>query len=111
LKLKPYSHKQVIKILNSVGFKLIRQRGSHIVLKGFFKEMNRTVIVPKHDEIAIGTLRGILFQAGLTVEEFVDLAEKSQTSISITMLVIGSPFNARSFSHSSAFSNHNSNAS
>ncbi len=39
--------------------------------------MNRTVIVPKHDEIAIGTLGGILFQAGLTVEEFVDLAEKT----------------------------------
>jgi len=50
---------------------------SHIVLKGFIKEMNRTVIVPKHNEIAIGTLRGILFQAGLTIEEFVDLAEKS----------------------------------
>jgi hypothetical protein len=39
--------------------------------------MNRTVIVPKHDEIAIGTLRRILFLSGLSVEEFVDLAEKS----------------------------------
>jgi predicted RNA binding protein YcfA (HicA-like mRNA interferase family) len=47
------------------------------VLKGFYKEMNRTVVVPKHKEIAVGTLRGILFQAGITVEEFVNLAEKS----------------------------------
>ena len=48
-----------------------------MVLKGFYKEMNRTVVVPKHNEIAIDTLRGILFQAGITVEEFVYLVEKS----------------------------------
>jgi hypothetical protein len=35
------------------------------------------VVVLKHKEIAIGTLRGILFQAGVTVEEFVNLAEES----------------------------------
>ena len=77
VKLKPYSYRQVIKTLNKLDFKTVRQRGSHVVLKGFYKEMNRTVVVPKHDEIAIGTLRGILFQAGITVEEFVYLAEKS----------------------------------
>jgi predicted RNA binding protein YcfA (HicA-like mRNA interferase family) len=38
--------------------------------------MQRTVVVPKHREIAVGTLRGILFQAGITVEEFISLAEK-----------------------------------
>ena len=47
------------------------------MLKGFYKEMERTVVVPKHKEIAIGTLRGILFQAGVTVEEFVNLTEES----------------------------------
>jgi predicted RNA binding protein YcfA (HicA-like mRNA interferase family) len=77
LRLKPYSHRQVIKALSKLGFSVVRQHGSHIVLKGFYKEMNRTVVVPKHKEIAVGTLRGILFQAGITVEEFVNLAEKS----------------------------------
>ncbi|MGQ9507219.1 MAG: type II toxin-antitoxin system HicA family toxin [Candidatus Bathycorpusculaceae bacterium] len=67
----------MIKVLNKIGFKAVRQRGSHIVLKGFYKDKKRTVVVPKHEEIAIGTLRGILFQAGLTPEEFVKLAEKS----------------------------------
>jgi predicted RNA binding protein YcfA (HicA-like mRNA interferase family) len=47
------------------------------VLKGFYKEKKRTVVVPKHKEIAIGTLRGILFQAGLTIEEFAKLIEKT----------------------------------
>ncbi len=47
------------------------------MLKGFHKEMQRIVVVLKHVEIAVGTLRSILFQAGITVEEFITLAEKS----------------------------------
>ena len=77
MRLKPYSYRQVIKALSKLGFKVIRQRGSHIVLKGFYKEMQRTVVVPKHREIAVGTLKSILFQAGITVEEFMTLGEKS----------------------------------
>jgi len=66
----------VIKVLSKLGFRIVRQRGSHIVLKGFYKDKKRTVVVPKHREIAVGTLRGILFQAGLTTEEFTKLTEK-----------------------------------
>lgn len=77
MKIKPYSYLQLIKILSKLDFRVTRQRGSHIVLKGYCKGMNRTVVVTKHKEIAIGTLRNILFQAGITIEEFVDLAEKS----------------------------------
>ena len=77
MRLKPYSHRQVIKALSKLGFSVVRQHGSHIVLKGSYKEMNRTVVVPKHKVIAVGTLKGILFQAGITVEEFINLAEKS----------------------------------
>lgn len=77
MRLKPYSYQKVIKVLSKLGFRVIRQRGSHIVLKGFYKEKTRTVVVPKHKEIAVGTLRGILFQAGLTIEEFAKLTERS----------------------------------
>ena len=68
--MKPYSHRKVTKTLSKFGFQIVRQRGSHIVLKGFYNGKIRTVIVPKHEEIAIGTLKGILFQAGITDEEF-----------------------------------------
>ncbi len=54
--MKPYSYRQVIKTLSKFGFQVIRQRGSHIVLKGFCNGKDRTVVVPKHKEIAIGTL-------------------------------------------------------
>lgn len=67
----------MIKILSKLGFRVVRQKGSHTILKGFYKDKKRTVVVPKHREIAVGTLRGILFQAGLTVEEFTKLIEKS----------------------------------
>lgn len=76
MKLKPYSHRNVVKALGKLGFRAVRQRGSHLILKGFSKEKKRTVVVPKHKEIAVGTLRGILFQAGLTVEEFQKLIEE-----------------------------------
>ena len=76
-RLKRYSSRELIKVLGKLGFRVVRQRGSHIVLKGFHKEMQKTVVVPKHREIAVGTLRGILFQAGITVEEFITLAEKN----------------------------------
>jgi len=77
LRLKPYSYKEVIKTLGKLGFRAVRQRGSHLVLKGFFKDRKRTVVVPKHREIAVGTLRGIMFQAGLTVEEFLKLTKET----------------------------------
>ena len=46
------------------------------MLKGVCKTKKMTVVVPRHMEIAVGALRGILFQAGLTVEEFLKLIEK-----------------------------------
>jgi predicted RNA binding protein YcfA (HicA-like mRNA interferase family) len=46
------------------------QRGSHVKLRN---AAGRTVIVPLHRELALGTLRSILRQAGLSVDEFADL--------------------------------------
>jgi predicted RNA binding protein YcfA (HicA-like mRNA interferase family) len=62
LRLKPYSHLQVIKALSKLGFQVFRQRGSHIVLKGFYSGIERTVVVPKHKEIAIGPLETFCFR-------------------------------------------------
>ncbi|MGH9090440.1 MAG: type II toxin-antitoxin system HicA family toxin [Acidimicrobiales bacterium] len=59
----------VIAALAKVGFVQVSQRGSHVKLRGG----GRTVIVPMHRELATGTLRSILRQAGLTPTEFVVL--------------------------------------
>lgn len=49
-----------------------RQRGSHVMLKRRTPEGEVDCVVPLHRELAIGTLRGILKQARLTSEEFME---------------------------------------
>ncbi len=67
-KLPRISSAEVIKALQRLGFEIVRQRGSHIVMK---REAGGCV-VPNHKEIKVGTLAGILKQAGVTVEAFIE---------------------------------------
>ena len=63
---------EIIKILETVGFQKVSQKGSHVKYR---KEGNptKTVIVPLHSEVAKGTLKSILEQAGLTLDEFLEI--------------------------------------
>ena len=60
----------VVRALGRAGFREISQRGSHVKLRN---AGGRTAIVPLHRELAPGTLRSILRQAGLSVDDFVAL--------------------------------------
>lgn len=64
------SGSEVVKALKAADFDQVSQRGSHAKLRN---PEGRTVIVPLHPELARGTLRSILRQAGLTVDEFAAL--------------------------------------
>ena len=66
------SGREVVKALNRVGYEQDRQRGSHIILRQS-SYPHRRITVPDHREIAKGTLRAIIREAGLTVEEFKSL--------------------------------------
>ncbi len=66
-KLRKFSGEEVIKILQKMGFKKVRQRGSHVVMK----KGDRGCVVPLHKELKTGTLRGILKQAQIPIEEFI----------------------------------------
>ncbi|MBL8130251.1 MAG: type II toxin-antitoxin system HicA family toxin [Anaerolineae bacterium] len=70
-KLPRISGKDCLRALSRAGFVVRRQTGSHIILK--HPSPARSVIVPNHDELALGTLRRIIRDAGLTVEEFLTL--------------------------------------
>ena len=72
-KLRRVSGQEAIQALERLGFEPVRQRGSHVVLKKQTKEGPVGCVVPLHRELAIGTLRGILRQAGITPEEFMDV--------------------------------------
>jgi predicted RNA binding protein YcfA (HicA-like mRNA interferase family) len=66
------SGRQVVSALVKIGYEKDRQKGSHIVLRQTV-EPHRRLVVPDHKEVAKGTLRAIIKQAGLTVAEFIDL--------------------------------------
>lgn len=69
-KLRRVSGQEAVRTLERLGFVQVRQRGSHVVLKKRTSEEEVGCVVPLHPELAIGTLRGILKQAGGTPEEF-----------------------------------------
>lgn len=60
---------KVIKALESAGFQLVRTRGSHAMLR--HPGSGRGVTVPMHNPVKRGTLRAIIRQAGLDVDDFV----------------------------------------
>lgn len=66
------SGREIVKALNKLGYNFDRQRGSHIILRQSVYPFRR-IVVPDHKEVAKGTLRGIIRQVGLTLEEFKDL--------------------------------------
>ena len=66
------SGEEVIRALERLGFAQVRQRGSHVVLKKQVSEGEVGCVVPLHRELAIGTLRGILRQAKVTPDEFME---------------------------------------
>ena len=65
------SGQELVKVLQRAGFVVNRQRGSHIILKR--TDPYARVVVPDHKEIRPGTLRQILNEAGITVEQLLDM--------------------------------------
>ncbi len=68
--LRPLPFREVKRRLGVAGFKEVSQAGSHVK---FIKRTDNavlTAIVPRHNEIAIGTLRSILRQAAISPAEF-----------------------------------------
>ena len=63
------SGKQVIKALEKAGFKSVSQRGSHVKLRKIDSDGKKTVIVPLRPVIRTGTMKSILRQSHLSLEE------------------------------------------
>jgi predicted RNA binding protein YcfA (HicA-like mRNA interferase family) len=66
-KLPTISGKEVVRRLEKLGFMVARQKGSHIVMR----KNSQGCVIPNHKEIKVGTLSGILKQAGVTVDELI----------------------------------------
>ena len=69
-KLPTISGRECVKALERLGFYFKRQEGSHIILRK--DNPFAQIVVPDHKELDRGTLRAIIRQAGLGVEEFIN---------------------------------------
>ncbi|MCY3957474.1 MAG: type II toxin-antitoxin system HicA family toxin [Chloroflexi bacterium] len=67
---RPLPYREVARKLRAAGFAEVSQRGSHVKFARDTEDGMRTAIVPRHREVAVGTLRSILRQAGLSRDEF-----------------------------------------
>lgn len=63
-----------MKALGKVGYAVDRQRGSHIILRQV-KPPHRRLTIPDHATLSKGTLRAIIREAGMTVEDVRSLLE------------------------------------
>ena len=64
-KLKILSGRELCVLLAQYGFVQVRQRGSHIIMQKNEAGATRTIPVPDHGEIRIGTLLSIIRQSQL----------------------------------------------
>ena len=70
IRLPVCSGEDAIRAFQKLGYQVDHQTGSHIILR---HPQMRRLTVPNHRELARGTLRALIREAGLTKEEFVSL--------------------------------------
>lgn len=68
-KLPSISGRECVALLQRHGFRVVRQRGSHMILRR--DDPFAQVVVPDHKELDRGTLRAIIRQAGLNPEDLI----------------------------------------
>jgi predicted RNA binding protein YcfA (HicA-like mRNA interferase family) len=66
-KLPVISGAEAVRALERLGFVVVRQRGSHLILR----RESTGCVVPNHRELKTGTLAGILKQASVSADEFI----------------------------------------
>ena len=66
-KLPRVSGAEVVRALQRLGFEKVRQNGSHVMMR----RGSSGCVVPLHSEVKVGTLAGVLRQAGVSGDEFI----------------------------------------
>ncbi|MCS7114519.1 MAG: type II toxin-antitoxin system HicA family toxin [Candidatus Bathyarchaeota archaeon] len=75
-KIKPLPARKIIKVLEKTGFKVIRQKGSHVIM---INEKGVRIVIPVHPgkDVKPGLIRAIIKEAGLKREEFFKLLKQT----------------------------------
>jgi predicted RNA binding protein YcfA (HicA-like mRNA interferase family) len=70
-KLANISGKDTVKAFQRLGWHIVGQVGSHVVMTKAGIRVNLSV--PQHKELSVGTLRALIRSAGLAVEDFLEI--------------------------------------
>ena len=65
------SGRQIVKALQKIGYYKVSQRGSHIKIRNDAKEI--MLIIPDHKQVDRWTLKGIVKDAEISIDEFLKL--------------------------------------
>ncbi|MEX2739331.1 MAG: type II toxin-antitoxin system HicA family toxin [Candidatus Wukongarchaeota archaeon] len=74
-KISPINPQKLIKILQTAGFKVIRQKGSHVIM---IDDRKTRIVIPVHPgkNVKPGLIRAIIKEAGLSREDFFKLLKE-----------------------------------
>ena len=70
-KLPVVSGHELVRALERFGYIVVRQKGSHVRMRHPVNPGRLPITVPMHDEVAFGTLRRILRDSGVSVEQLI----------------------------------------
>jgi len=68
--LRPVTFREVVRKLKAAGFIQVSQKGNHLKFLKRTSAGTLTTIIPRHRDIAVGTLRSILRQANISADAF-----------------------------------------
>jgi len=74
-KIPPVDSRRLIKILENFGFRVVRQKGSHVIM---MNEEKTRIVIPVHPgrKVKPGLVRAIMREAGISREEFFKILKK-----------------------------------
>jgi len=72
-RLPAVSGREAVAALERIGYRAVRQKGSHVRMRHPDPAVHKPLTVPMHRELRLGLLRAIIRDAGLTREKFREL--------------------------------------
>lgn len=69
-RLGSYPGDVVVRTFQNAGWRVARRRGSHVVMEKSGREATLSIPVHKGKDVKRGTLRGLIKDAGMNVDEF-----------------------------------------
>ena len=73
MKLPIISGKETIKAFEKIGYKVVRQKGSHIRLRDDKNQYHKPITIPNHKVLKSGLLRKLIKDANISVEVFLSI--------------------------------------